>query len=167
MNALDRLNGGRSALDSRAVVGVTVGWIGAVYGEMYAAENCEGGMVLGVSSISRLALRVGDLRCTGWVEMSGESPHEMGLPTYICTSNLSGRRLETSPFKPSASIVSSGNSPAWSDRANILSCQRSCWLAFSPLKYFRESGSIPPPRALDQLFAETPVRMHITDLTFI
>ena len=57
LNVLDRVGGGGSALDQRAVVEVTVGWIGAVYEEIYA-ENREGGELLGVGAIFGLAFRV-------------------------------------------------------------------------------------------------------------
>lgn len=57
LNVLDRVGGGGSGLDDRAVVGVKVGWIGAVYEEMYA-ENREGGELLDVGAISVLAFRV-------------------------------------------------------------------------------------------------------------
>lgn len=44
-------------MDQRAVVEGTVGWIGAVYEEIYA-ENREGGELLGVGAIFGLAFRV-------------------------------------------------------------------------------------------------------------
>lgn len=58
----DRAGGRGSAFDHRAVVEVTVGWIGAVYEEIYA-ENGEGGELLGVGAISGLAFRVRVFGC--------------------------------------------------------------------------------------------------------